>query len=116
MPGEGAAILRGGLCIKKNGGSEGELNRRLGAQKSPSIGSLASHVFSVDADGDIARQLHTLAILRGGLCTSGSDSLNIVGNVCFRPKKTFSRCLYNQWLNDELLSKLVFSQMNQAAT
>jgi hypothetical protein len=40
---------------KVNGGSEGELNRRLGAQKSPPIGSLASHVFSVDADGDIVR-------------------------------------------------------------
>ena len=66
---------------KENGGSEGELNRRLGAQKSPSIGYLTSHVFSVDADGDIARQLHTPAILRGGLCASGSDSQNIVGNV-----------------------------------
>jgi hypothetical protein len=68
---------------KENGGSEGELNRRLGAQESPSIGSLASHVFSVDADGDIARQLHWQSF-GGGLCSSGSDSLNIVGNVCFR--------------------------------
>jgi len=93
-------ILRGGLCIKKkeNGGSEGELNRRLGAQKSPSIGSLASHVFSVDADGDIVRQLHTLAIFRGGLCTFGDDSVNIVGNVALWPKTTFSHCLYKQSL------------------
>ena len=39
---------------KENGGSEEELNRRSGAQKPPPMGSLASHVFSVDADGDIA--------------------------------------------------------------
>ena len=36
----------------------------------------------------------------GWLLHFWDDSLNVVGNVCFRPKTTFSRWLYNQWLND----------------
>jgi len=45
--------------MQKNGGSEGEVNRRSGAQKPPYMATLASHVLSVVADRDIVSCKHT---------------------------------------------------------
>ena len=44
--------------MQKNGGSEGEVNRRSGAQKPPYMATLASHVLSVVADRDIVSCKH----------------------------------------------------------
>jgi len=46
----------------------------------------------------ITREGAAEAILRGGFCSSREGCAECCGNVCFRPKRTFSRSLYKQSL------------------